>query len=508
MAGYILSHDIGTTGDKATLFSEDGRLIASGFSSYPTSYPKSGWAEQNASDYWQAFCRSTRELLEKARCAPREVAVVAFSGQMMGALPVDAEGDPLRNMIIWADQRSTAEAAEIEKSVPGDEVYRITGHRLSASYSAAKIMWIRRNEPELFKRAAKFLHAKDFLALKLTGCFATDYSDASSMNLLDLERLEWSQEMLAAAGIPRELLPELHESIEVVGTVRPEAARQSGLLPGTPVVIGGGDGACATCGSGVVKEGDAYLCLGTSTWIATASKRPLIDPAKRTFTFALFRKGLYMPTGTMQSGGGSLKWFKDVLADAESAAAREGSIDVYEILNREAGEAPAGSERLLFLPYLMGERSPRWNPDARGCYLGLSMVHSRSHLVRAIMEGVAYNMKVVADTFAGLGLDFSVIRAIGGGAKSPVWLSIFADVLERPMATLNFVDEATSIGAAIAGGVGVGIFASLEEAARIVRIERRIEPDPNHFRAYRTAFPIFERAYELLVPVFEMLARE
>ncbi len=508
MASFILSHDVGTTGDKATLFSEEGRLVASGFASYATSYPRGGWAEQNANDYWEAFCRSTRELLAKATCDPRAIAVVAFSGQMMGALPVDSKGNPLRRMIIWADQRSTAEAAEIEKAVPVDEVYRITGHRLSASYSATKIMWIRRNEPELFKRAAKFIHAKDFLALKLTGRFVSDYSDASSMNLLDLSRMEWSEEMLAASGISRELLPDLCESTEVVGTVRPEAARESGLLPGTPVVIGGGDGACATCGSGVVKEGDAYLCLGTSSWIATASNRPLIDPAKRTFTFALFRKGLYMPTGTMQTGGGSLKWFRDVLADAESETARNTSTDVYDILNRMAAEAPPGSEGLLFLPYLMGERSPRWNPRARGCYVGLSMIHGKNHLVRAIMEGVAYNMKIVADTFEGLGLDFSTIRAIGGGAKSAIWLSIFADVLERPMATLNFVDEATSIGAAIAGGVGVGIFPSIEEAARIVRIERRIEADPSHFPAYRRGFPIFERAYEQLVPVFDMLTAE
>jgi len=506
MASFILSHDVGTTGDKATLFSEEGRLVASEFASYPTNYPKSGWAEQNANDYWEAFCRSTHDLLAKTQHNPRDIAVVAFSGQMMGALPVDSKGDPLRRMIIWADQRSTAEAAEIEKVVPADEVYRITGHRLSASYSATKIMWIRRNEPELFKRAAKFIHAKDFLALKLTGRFVSDYSDASSMNLLDLSRMEWSPEMLAASGISRDLLPELCESTEVVGTIRPEAAQESGLLPGTPVVIGGGDGACATCGSGVVKEGDAYLCLGTSSWIATVSSRPLIDPAKRTFTFALFRKGLYMPTGTMQTGGGSLRWFRDVLGEAESAVARESATDVYEILNRMAAEAAPGSEGLLFLPYLMGERSPQWNPKARGCYIGLSMIHAKSHLVRAIMEGVAYNMKVVADTFAGLGLDFSLIRAIGGGAKSSIWLSIFADVLERPMATLNFVDEATSIGAAIAGGVGVGIFPSIEEAARIVRIDRRIEPDPSHFPAYRKQFPIFERAYEQLVPIFDMLA--
>lgn len=498
MASYILSHDIGTSGDKATLFCEGGRLVASDFASYTTRYPRAGWAEQDAGDYWDAFCRSTRSLLAKASCTAGEVAVVSFSGQMMAALPIGSDGTPLRRSIIWADQRSTAEADEIARSLPAEAVYRITGHRLSPSYSAAKIMWIRRNEPELYRRAAKFVHAKDFLALKLTGRFVTDLSDASGMNLLDIDRLEWSPEMLAATGISAELLPEPCESTEIVGKILPEAARRCGLLEGTPVVIGGGDGACANCGAGVVREGEVYLSLGTSAWVAGASTRPLFDPGMRIVTFALFRRGLYMPIGTMQLGGGALHWLTEAIGG-------EGGL---EAINREAAAAPPGSDGLLFLPYLMGERSPRWNPHARGCYVGLSMVHHRGHLARAVMEGVALNARVVVDTLARLGLNPSVIRAIGGGAKSELWMSIFAEVLERPMATLNFVDEATSVGAAIAGGVGVGLFASIEEAARMVRIERRVEPDSGHIPAYRRAFPIFERAYEQLVPVFEMLASE
>ncbi len=506
MATYILSHDIGTTGDKATLFSETGHLVASSFSEYETHYDHARWAEQDPADYWTAFCRSTKELIGKAKCNPGDIGVVSFSGQMMAALPVDSAGNPLRRSIIWADQRSTQEQQELGSRLSPDRVYEITGHRLSSSYSATKIMWIKKNEPDVYKRTAKFIHAKDFLVLQLTGRICSDYSDASGMNLLDLSTMDWSDEVLSAAGISRSLLPDLFESPDIVGKVTSSAASAAGLKEGTPVVIGGGDGACATCGAGVVKKGDSYICLGTSTWMATASHEPFIDPQKRTFTFAHFYKGLYFPCGTMQTGGGSLKWFKDTLADAESAAVRGSAIDVYDILNSKAGSVPPGSDGLVFLPYLMGERSPLWNADARGSFVGLSMVHRKAHMIRSVMEGVAYNMKIIADAFRELGMDFSLFRVIGGGARSRVWLQIFADILERPTATLNYADEATSIGAAIAGGVGIGLFDSIEQADRFIQIVDTIPPVTEHFAVHRRQYPIFRTAYDQLVPVFEMMA--
>jgi xylulokinase len=507
MAALILSHDIGTTGDKATLFRSDGALVASSFAAYPTHYRKSGWAEQSPTDYWEAFCSSTKTLLAASGSRTADVAVVSFSGQMMAALPVDAEGNPVRSSIIWADQRSTAEADELGQRVSPGKVYSITGHRLSASYSATKIMWIRKNEPDVYRKTAKFIHAKDFLVLRLTGRMCSDYSDASGMNLLDITAMRWSTEILDAAGISASLLPDLFESPTVVGKVSAAAAALSGLVSGTPVVIGGGDGACATCGAGVVKEGDAYICLGTSTWMATASRKPLIDPRQRTVSFCHFYKGLYFPCGSMQAGGGSLKWFKDTLADCESAAVR-GAGDVYDLLNAKARAVPAGSEGLLFLPYLMGERSPWWNSNARASFIGLSMRHSKGHMIRAVMEGVAYNMRIIAEVFGELGMSFELFRMIGGGAKSPVWRQIFADVLGRPVTTLNFLDEATSVGAAIAGGVGVGIFPNIEEAARIVRQVERTEPDPVPAAVYGKGYRAFTRSYEQLAPIFDMLAGE
>jgi xylulokinase len=507
MADYILSHDLGTTGDKATLFSREGRLVASSFSPYDTLYPRSGWAEQDPNRYWEAFCQSTKSILEKAEIAPERIAVVSFSGQMMAALPVDGRGAALRNALIWADLRATEQAKGLAGHIGEDKVYRLTGHRLSASYSAAKIMWIREREPEVYRAADRFLHAKDFLVAKLTGVLCSDFSDASGMNLLDISTLQWSEELLEATGIARDKLPELHESTEIVGKVTAGASAVSGLLEGTPVVIGGGDGPCATCGAGVVESGDAYIYLGTSTWMGMASNRPLLDPLQRTFTFNHFKRGLYMPAGTMQAGGGSFKWFRDVLGDLEEAEAQKEGADVYEVLTSKADTVPPGSEGLLFLPYLMGERSPLWNPDARGCFIGLSMVHGKGHMIRSVLEGVAFNMRIIERALFEQGVEAESIRMIGGGAKSRVWRKIFADIMEKPVDRLNFIDEATSIGAAIAGGVGVGIFGSLSDAAKFIQVEESTPPDAERFSLYRRSFDLFRRSYEQLTGVFEELSR-
>jgi xylulokinase len=508
MASHILSHDLGTTGDKATLFSPEGKLISSSFAAYKTFYPETGWAEQDPVCYWKVFCEATQALIGGKNIVPSDIGVVAFSGQMMAALPVDKHGDPLRNSIIWADLRSTKQVARVGERIGDDRVYTLTGHRLSASYSATKIMWIRENEPEIYKKTFKFIQAKDFVVGKLTGTIQSDYSDASGMNLLDINKLVWSEELLDATGIDRDKLPELLESISMVGKVGREAALQSGLLEGTPVVIGGGDGACATCGAGVVRENEAYMYLGTSTWMALASTKPVIDPEKRTNTFAHFQRGLYFPAGTMQAGGGSFKWFKDVLGDIEKSEAQEGGDDVYELLTSKAREVGCGSEGLLFLPYLMGERSPLWNPNARGCFIGLSMVHTKNHLIRSVLEGVAYNMRIIHEAFQDQGVSCRVMRMIGGGAKSRVWRKIFADILEKPVARLNFIDEATSIGAAIAGGVGVGLFSSIQDAAKFITLEEEIRPDRNNYPIYRRYYSIFKESYKQLVPVFDNLSTD
>ena len=506
MEKYILAHDLGTTGDKATLVDIDGYMKATAFQGYATHYPNNGWAEQDAWDYWKAFCKANKRLFEISDVTPDEVAAVSFSGQMMAALPVDSEGNPLRRSIIWADLRSESQAERVLKKISPDRAYKITGHRLSASYSASKILWIKENEPGIYKRTYKFIHAKDFIVLRLTGKFVTDYSDASGMNLLDINKMEWSEEMLKATGIDREKLPDITESVTVVGVVKKEVSRESGLLSGTPVVIGGGDGACATAGAGVVEKGQSYIYLGTSTWMGIIDTKPILDPKKRTFTFCHFKKNLYFAAGTMQTGGGSYGWFKNVFCDYESEKAKISNQDVYEILNSKASKIKPGAEGLIFLPYLMGERSPLWDPKARGAFIGLTLRHSKEHMIRAVLEGVAFNMKIIVEAFKEQGAETDLIRMIGGGAKSRLWRSIFSDIIGINVAKLNLIEEATSCGAAIAGGVGVGIFNSIEDAAKIVKITDIVKPDSKNRELYEKYYELFKESYNRLKDIFYGIA--
>ncbi len=502
MGDYILAHDIGTTGDKATIFSSEGQLLCSEFTPYETYYPRPGWAEQDPMDYWRSFCITTRNIIEKSGIKPSEIVTVSFSGQMMAALPVDANGEPLRNCIIWADLRSKDQADIIAKRVSPERVYEITGHRLSASYSASKIMWIRDNEPDVYKAAYKFIHPKDFLLNRLTGKFITDLSDASGMNLFDINTLRWSEEMLKATGISVSKLPEVMEAVSICGKIGKKAAAESGLVEGMPVCVGGGDGVCATCGAGVLTEDEGYIYLGTSTWMGLATEKPVLDPKMRTFTFCHIKKGLYFPAGTMQSGGGSLQWFKNALCDYELDAARKEGRDVYDILNVKASRIQCGSEGLIFLPYLMGERSPYWNPDARACFIGLNMRHKKEHMLRAVFEGVCFNMKLIRDSFSELGYSPGEIRLIGGGAKSSLWRQIMADILDVPVVKLNFIEEATSVGAAMIGGLASGVFRNLKEATRFIKREEISVPDPGRVDIYGKLFDVFKKSYNSLVEVF------
>ena len=496
---YILAHDLGTTGNKANLFDERGQPVASAFAGYETVYPRSGWAEQDAADWWRAVRDSTRELLTSSGVAPGDIAVVSFSGMMNGALAVDATGAPLRSAIIWADQRATAEAELLAHCCGAEQVYRRTGHRAGASYTAAKMLWIQRHQPELYARAHQFLQAKDYAAYKLSGVFATDYSDASGTNLFDLERRDWAVDMLEATGLDPRKLPPVHPSNTVIGKVTPEAAAETGLLAGTPVVIGGGDGACATVGAGSVRPGEAYNYIGSSSWIAVTSEQPLYDPQMRTFTFAHLDSELYFPTGTMQCAGGSFDWLERLLRG-------EGETRLYDEMSTAAASVEPGARGLLFLPYLIGERSPHWNPLARGAFVGLTMSHGRAEMARAVLEGVAFNLKMILDAFLEQGAAIQTMRLIGGGARSALWRQILADVYGLPILRPALLAEATSLGAAIAGGVGVGLFPDFRVAHEIVQVEEGERPNPTHSQRYAPLYSLFRQTYTALEPIFEQLA--
>ena len=374
---YILAHDLGTTGNKATLLDADrGAPVASAFVPYETAYPEPNWAEQDPADWERALYEGTAALLSRAGVAPGDVAVVSFSGHMHGALPVDASGRPLRPAIIWADQRASEEADRVRERCGAERIYRTTGHRVSPVYTAEKLMWIQAHEPEVFARTAKVLQSKDFAAHVLSGVFATDYSDASGTQVFDLARRRWSTDLLAELGLRADLFPDATPSATVVGQVTRQAAAATGLLEGTPVVIGGGDGACATVGAGAVDEGDIYNYIGSSAWVALASSQPIFDPQQRTNNFIHMDPELVFPIGSMQAAGGSYTWFEHLLRPAGTEAS------LYEDLDGAAADAPLGARGLLFLPHLMGERSPYWNPLARGAFVGLSMAHGRSELLQ------------------------------------------------------------------------------------------------------------------------------
>ncbi len=506
MANYLLAHDLGTSGNKAVLYHEDGTLEASVLYEYPTSYPHPGWVEQNPEDWWVAVCRSTRLLLERAGIRPGDIAAVSFSGQMMGCLMLDGQGKPLRGMMIWADTRSVKQERWMREQVGLERGYHITGHRLSASYSAAKLLWVRDNQPELYEKCWKMIHAKDYIVYRLTGNLVSDYSDASSTNLLDITKKEWSRELLDAFDIPERMLPELHASADIVGTVTPEAALSTGLAAGTPVVMGGGDGSCACTGAGVVREGSAYNVLGSSSWISLASKTPIFDETMRTFNWVHLDPELYTPCGTMQAAGYSYSWYRDTFGGYEKEAAGKTGGSAYELLNQGIEECEPGAGGLLYLPYLLGERSPRWNPDARGAFLGINITSGKGCFSRALLEGVAFNLKVILDILQQKH-PIDELTVIGGGAKGAVWTRILADIWQKPVVIPRFLGEATSMGAALCAGVGVGIYPDYQAAEKMNPRERVILPREEYRERYDRLYGIFNRAYQAMVPVYEELAR-
>jgi xylulokinase len=503
---FILAHDLGTTGNKASLYDNAGQVQASSFYGYGTEYPKVTWVEQNPEDWWKAVCASTQELLNSARVQPNDIACIAFSGQMMGCVAVDRQARPLRNAIIWADQRAVAEAQNIIDGVGMETAYRITGHRASPSYSGAKILWVRNHQPDIFAQAFKFLHAKDYIVARLTGNFVTDYSDASGMNLYDLNTRDWSSLILDAIKLDRSILPELHASTDVVGQVTAKVADEVGLAPGTPVVIGGGDGCCAATGAGVVREGSAYNYIGSSSWIAIATREPIFDPALRTFTWAHLVPDMFSPCGTMQAAGGSYQWLRDTFCLPEKDSASQLNLSPYELMNLQAERSPAGANGLLFLPYLLGERSPRWNPKARGAFIGLTVKHTRADIIRATLEGITLNLRVILEAFEEQGAKVEAMRVIGGGARGRVWRQIMADIYDKPILRPVLLEEATSLGAALAGGIGVGLFKDFSIAEELTPILDTVQPNPAVKPLYDQLYKIFNQSYEAFMPLYDALA--
>lgn len=506
MSRYLLAHDLGTSGNKATLFSVDGRLIASHTVAYPTHFFNGNWAEQDPADWWRAVCDSTQALLTQAKADPAEIAVVALSGQMMGCTLVDKGGAVLRPSMLYCDQRASAQAARILEQIDLKTFYGIVGHRVSPSYSLEKLMWVRDNEPDLYARTHKTLCAKDYINFRLTGKLATDFSDASGTNAFDLNTFQWSDRIMNLAGVDGSLFPEPTDSTQVLGEITREAAAATGLRVGTPVAVGGGDGSCAGVGVGCIKPGTAYNYLGSSSWIALTVEKPIVDEQMRTMNWAHCVPGYLHPSGTMQTAGSSVQWLKEVICTSECAEAAAGNTSPYALIDEAIAKSTPGANGLLFLPYMLGERTPWWNPDARGAFIGLSLASKREDVLRAVLEGVTMNLGIIVNIFR-QHVPMDAITVIGGGAKSAVWRQMMADIYDCPVESLNFLEEATSMGAAVIGGVAVGLFEDFEVIHRFIKVDHVSTPNRDNQQRYRQMMPLLEKSYNALTSVYADLAK-
>lgn len=504
MDRLILAHDLGTSANKATLFSAAGELIASETHPYESVFGPGGVAEQNPEDWWTAVCASTRKLLAD-RDASRVVAI-AFSGMMQGCLCVDRDGKPLRPHMLYCDQRAIVEAERLRDRAGSDTVYRITGNAASAINSGSKYMWVKDHEPDIYRATHKVLNAKDYMNFKLTGRLATDPTDASGTNLYDLEEWTWSEELVEAAELDMRIFPDIVPSTDVLGELTREAALTLGLKAGIPVMGGAADGMCAGVGAGSVAPGRAYTCIGSSAWVGTTTTKPLLDPKQRTITFAHAVPGLFHPLATMLAGGSVYAWLSRIMCGEERERGGREGVSPYELMNRLAAESPPGANGLVFLPHLMGERSPRWNSLARGGFVGLAMTSGRADMIRAVMEGVAFNLGLSVDVFKELGENFDRVVMIGGGAKGALWRQIVADVYGAEVLRSSYLDEATSIGAAIIAGIGAGIYKDFSVAGNFFSIVDRTPPKPENVPVYARQKALFNDVYEALEPLFPRFA--
>lgn len=501
---YLLGIDVGTSGTKTVLFDTHGRALRTKTVEYPLHQPHNGWAEQDPEDWWNACVAGVRTVLEGIDV--RAVRGIGLSGQMHGLVMLDREGRVLRRSIIWCDQRTAAECDEINRRVGEKRIIELTANPPMTGFTAAKILWVRNNEPQIYERCAHILLPKDYIRYRLTGEFATEVSDAAGMQLMDIPGRCWSGEVLDKLGIDRALLPSMHESPDVTGVISAAVADLTGLAAGTLVVGGAGDNPAAAVGTGVVRAGRAFTTIGSSAVVYAVSDTVSIDLQGRVHTLCASVPGKWTVMSCTQGAGLSLKWLRDTCCAPEVAEAVAKGVDPYTIMNELAEQAGIGAGRLLYLPYLMGERSPHPDPDCRGVFFGLSAMHQRGHMIRAVMEGVAYSQRECVDVFREMGVNVTDMTATGGGARSPLWRQMLADLYDCPVSTLA-VDEGAALGVALLAGVGAGVFASVEEACdAVIRKADPVQPDAGRATAYAPYYTLYKRLYLDLKADFRTLA--
>lgn len=503
----LMGIDIGTSGTKTALYDESGKRLAVHTAEYPLYQPQNGWAEQEPEDWWRATVEGIQAVLSESRCDPADIVGIGLSGQMHGLVMLDEAGRVLRRSIIWCDGRTGEECEEITRLVGADRLMEITKSPALTGFTASKILWVRKHEPEIYEKCRHILLPKDYIRYRLTGVFATDVSDASGMQLLDIEARDWSSDVLSALTIDRSLLADVYESCEVTGTISSETATRTGLSTATVVVGGAGDNAAAAVGCGAVRDGYGFTTIGTSGVVFSHCKELRADPNGRIHSFCAAVPGEYHVMGVTLAAGLSLRWFRDQFCAIEQAEADARGIDVYARMDEIAADIPIGADRLLFLPYLMGERTPHLDPLARGAFLGLSASHTRAHCLRAVMEGVIYSLRDCLSLFDSADVTPPArMMACGGGAVSPLWRQMLADVLGCTVCTAASNDGG-ALGAALLAGVGAGVWDSVPAACdAVIRPRTEQAPIAQNRVDYEPYYQLYHTVYAALRPVCHTLA--
>ena len=503
---YLIGIDIGTSATKTVLFDEEGRVVASASQEYPLYQPHNGWAEQDPHDWRDAALETLLRVMDESGAGPEDVKGIGLSGQMHGLVMLDEKGEVIRRSIIWCDQRTGAEVEDMLAIMPRERWIEVTANPPLTGWTAAKILWVRKNEPENYARCRHILLPKDYIRYVLTGVFAAEVSDASGMQLLDVPERCWSEEVLEKLDINPEYLGKLYESCEVTGTILPEIAARTGLSEKTVVVGGAGDNAAAAVGTGVVEDGKAFTTIGTSGVVFAHSSQVTIDPKGRVHTCCCAVPGAWHVMGVTQAAGLSLQWFRNNFCQDYIEAAKQQGIDAYDLINMDVAAIPAGSERLIYLPYLMGERTPHLDPDCRGVFFGLSAIHTRAHMLRAVMEGVSYSLCDCNDILKEMGVHVSQMMACGGGGRSPVWRQMLADLYDCQVKTVH-QSEGPALGAAILAGVGCGLYESVESACRrLISEDKSASPVKEQTETYKAYHALYQELYGQLKGCYKTLA--
>lgn len=504
----FLGIDIGTSGTKTLAMKDTGEILASATEEYPLSSPKPGWSEQEPDHWWKASVDSVRKVMKMAKLKPADIGGIGLSGQMHGSVFLDKAHNVIRPALLWNDQRTAAECAEIESRAGGrSALIQMVANPALTGFTAPKILWLRNKEKKNFDKTVQVLLPKDYVRFRLTGDFATEVSDASGTLLLDVVNRDWSRKLLSKLDLDASLLPKVYESEDVTGLLTESAAKAMGLRAGIPVVGGGGDQAASAIGNGIVGRGVVSATMGTSGVVFAHSDEVQVDPEGRLHTFCHAVRGKWHVMGCVLSAGGSLQWYRNQLCQAEVVEARKRKIDPYELITAQAADAPAGSEGLFFLPYLTGERTPHADPNARGCWIGLSLRHGKPHLARSVMEGATYAMRDTLEIIKSMNIPVKEVRLSGGGARSEFWRQLQADIYGQPVVTIN-ASEGPAYGVALLAAAGTGSYKSVVEACKAtISVVTKTANKAAATKTYNAGYPVYQQLYRSLKSDFASIQK-